>query len=582
MDTHKENLLASLTLPNIFKHFGVEIKTTGSGTTLKYQCPFHGDKTPSLQDNEGKHTAHCYGCGYHSDYLGVIAKFEGYDNDRDFSKVLKIAEEITGISAPTNGDRRKISKKSEYRSVKRISRPGERPLTDLGNSERIIDYCSPDLLNCSEFNSWLAWDGTRYEKSEEKALEIAKKMPKKIYAEASKVAGKEKRQAFADHAVRSESYPKIKAALSLARSCPEVLIKSELLDADIYALNVANGTLDLKTGELRPHSREDLITKLCPTQFDDRATCERWITFQNEVSGGNKDVIRFKQKILGYSLTGDVSERILVMLFGPGANGKSTEVEVVRHVLGDDYAQRTPADTLIKRQQQGIPNNIARLKGARFVTASETDEGSRFNESLIKDLTGNEKISARFLHGEFFDFRPQCKIFLSTNHKPIIKGSDKAIWDRIRVIPFSVTIPEERQDKHLLDKLKEEASGILTWMVAGCLAWQHEGLVTPDAVKNAVEGYRSDMDVIGRFLTESCRTVEDIPTDEALQVKVQSKVLYGAYKKWCEQCGEYAISQKKLSLRLQERGIQKTKGAGNKTFWLGLELEGEFTQETLP
>ena len=229
---------------------------------------------------------------------------------------------------------------------------------------------------------------------------------------------------------------------------------------------------------------------------------------------------------------------------------------------------RTPTDTLLTKRDGNIPNDVARLKGARFVTASESEEGKRLGEAFIKDVTGGDVISARFMRAEWFDFKPECKLWLATNHKPVIRGTDKAIWDRIRLIPFMVSIPEAEQDKQLLAKLRDELPGILRWAIEGCLTWQQQGLGAPSAVQVATEGYREEMDVLGRFIEECCIVQ---PTATA-----KSSDLYAAYTKWCERNGEYPVTHKAFSMRLGERGFGK-KHQNTGWWWHGIGLVTDVT-----
>lgn len=225
----------------------------------------------------------------------------------------------------------------------------------------------------------------------------------------------------------------------------------------------------------------------------------------------------------------------MFILHGTGRNGKSTLLEVVRALLGD-YAMRTPTSTLMTKRGEGIPNDIARLKGARFVSASESEDGRRLAESLIKDLTGGDTISARFLRAEFFDFRPEFKVFLATNHKPGIRGTDDGIWDRVRLIPFDVRILDDQLDPHLLSKLTKELPGILNWAIRGCLDWQSDGLGMPPVVAEATEAYRSEQGVLAMFIIDRCVVHP--------RASCGATTLYAAYKEWCEETGEWTAPQR--------------------------------------
>jgi putative DNA primase/helicase len=436
--------------------------------------------------------------------------------------------------------------------------------TEFGNAERFFELNRGNLRYCREWHSWLCWTGICWEKSWDRPQELAKSMVRSIYREAADCEDPDFRDELLRHARKSETAARIDAALKLATSTPGVPVKSEHLDADPYLLNVNNGTVNLQTGKISDHDKAQLLTKVAPVKFDPDADCPQWRAFLNTIFAGNQDVIDFMQNALGYSITGDVRERCLFILHGMGANGKSTLLDVVSYVLGQDYATKTPTETLLAKPVGSIPNDVARLKGLRFVTASEADEGRRLDEARIKDLTGNEAITARFMRAEFFTFMPQFKLWLATNHKPVITGTDKAIWDRIRLIPFDVRIPEDQQDKGLADRLKAESSGILNWLLEGCRHWTSHGLTSPKEVMGAVNDYQAEMDVVGRFLDEKCRKVK--------AHRVQCGGLYAALKDWLEVNGEGRMSQKQFSTRMLEKGFEKSNVSGGKQYWLDIAM----------
>ena len=265
-------------------------------------------------------------------------------------------------------------------------------------------------------------------------------------------------------------------------------------------------------------------------------------------------------------MTGDTSEQCLFLLHGLGANGKSTFIDVVSMLLGD-YSQGADFETFLIHKNETIRNDLARMTGRRFISAIESEGERRLAEVLIKQLTGGDTITARFLFGEYFDFKPTFKIWLAANHKPNIKGTDYAIWRRIKLIPFNITIPEDKRilKTKLMEMFSKELPGILVWAVQGCLEWQRSGLQTPEEVKVATNSYREEMDSIGAFLGEFC-----ILTPE---VRSKASDLYGVYKKWCEAGGEYALSQRGFGLRLTERGLERVKSSGN--FWKGVGIKTE-------
>ncbi len=281
---------------------------------------------------------------------------------------------------------------------------------------------------------------------------------------------------------------------------------------------------------------------------------------------GDAELVTFLQRAAGYSLTGSTREQCLFVLYGTGANGKSSLLDTLRLLLGD-YAQQTESKTFTEKKQDSISNDIARLKGARLVAASETESGGRLAESLVKQMTGGEPLTARFLHQEFFEFRPEFKVWLGTNHKPVIKGSDNAIWRRIRLIPFDVTIPPAERDKDLLFKLREELPGILAWAVRGCADWLRNGLSEPESVMSATSAYRDEMDVLGPFFSECCHFTHI--------AKTSASELYRAYGGWVERFGEKPMSQRSFGMSLSERGLSRSKNSAGLVFWSGIGLGKE-------
>jgi putative DNA primase/helicase len=351
----------------------------------------------------------------------------------------------------------------------------------------------------------------------------------------------------------------------LAAKEPGIPITPEELDSDDWVFNCANYTLNLKTGDVYPHRRSDFITKRAPISIDAKATAPIWNEVLKRCFDGNTNLISFLQRVFGYSLTGSTREQCLFFFYGLGANGKTTILETIRSMMGD-YARQTDFSTfLLKQNDGGARNDLAALKGSRFVSGAEVDSGKKLAEVLVKQITGQDCITARFLHQEFFEFRPTFKLFLAANHKPIIRGTDYAIWRRIKLVPFTVTIPEDEQDPDLLTKLKAELPGIFNWTVQGCAEWQESGLKTPDEVKLAVKGYQEEMDLLGAFFKDCCCFSADAETP--------TKVLRKGYESWCEKNGEEAITPHKMAQRLRERGCESAQlGASRERGWKGVRL----------
>ena len=353
------------------------------------------------------------------------------------------------------------------------------PCTDTGNAERFVARHGHDFVYCHPMKSWLRWDSKRW--SQDKTGQVVPQIiatMRSIYAEAADSDTAEERRKLSAWAITSESGNRIAAAERLARDIHSVDIT--LLDGagTKYLLNVNNGTIDLRTGQLRDHDRSDLITKLAPVDFDPAARRPRWDAFVQWLMCGDEDLAATLQQAAGYTLTGDVSERIFFMLYGDGANGKGTFIEMIRDLLGDYYVL-TPTHTWLKQRHAGnsATSDLAALKGARFVVANEGEDGDILSTARIKQFVGGgDTITARFLYQEAFSFRPEGKLWYITNCTPEVSATDTALWDRLRVLPFLNRVTDDQRDGHLHDRLMLELSGILNWALAGCSAWQASGL----------------------------------------------------------------------------------------------------------
>jgi P4 family phage/plasmid primase-like protien len=444
--------------------------------------------------------------------------------------------------------------------------------TDLGNAERLVYRHGQDIRYSKVFGKWYIWDGKRWnEDRTDQMKQLAKDTVRNIYKEAYEEEDADKRKLLSEHAKRSESRARIEAMISLAES--EVPVLPEEMDRDIWLFNCQNGVIDLKTGDLLPHKREYMMTKISPVTYDPNAKCPTWIQFLEDImqdENGNikHELIDFLQKAIGYSLTGDTSEQVVFFLYGTGRNGKSTFVNTIREIFGD-YGKQTNADTFTVKRSDRINNDIAALKGARFVAATESEEGARLAESLMKQVTGGDPIAARFLYQEQFEYVPQYKIFFTTNHKPVIRGGDEGIWRRIRLIPFTVAIPLEKIDRNLPQKLRAEMPGILRWAVEGCLKWQQEGLGNPKEVQEATQGYKEEMDTLGNFIKENCVIVPS--------AKCVVSELYKKYTEWCEDNGEYVLSRTKFNRKIEERGFKKERSTGGNYYFFGIGLRRDDT-----
>jgi putative DNA primase/helicase len=434
----------------------------------------------------------------------------------------------------------------------------ESQCTDTMNATRFARQHGEGLRYVSGWG-WMVYDSTRWQRDETgAAMRRAKRTARSIYTEAGNTDDAEQAKRLAAWATASLSRNRLDAMQALAQS--ELPARTDAFDKDPMLLNVTNGTLSLQTLELRPHRAGDQITHIAGAPYDPAARCPLWLKFLDRIMDHDQDMIAFLQRMAGYSLTGNTTEHAFFFLYGTGRNGKSTFTETLSAALGD-YAGRVRSDTLLTKRDSAIPNDLASLSGARMVIASELPEGRRLDEPLIKDLTGGDTVKVRFLHREYFEFRPQAKILIFGNHRPTVKGTDEGMWSRVRLVPFTVTIPEAERNPKLAVELRGELAGIMAWAVAGCKAWQAGGLKPPAKVKAATAAYRGDQDTLAQFLTEVC-VMEP-------QAKIKSSVLYDMYKAWAAQD---AMTQNEFGRRLSERGIERDRATGGHRLWKGIRL----------
>ena len=443
-------------------------------------------------------------------------------------------------------------------------------LTDTGNAERMVARLGNIFRYVPKWSKWIIWDGTRWEIDENAGIsQLAKETTRGLYQETFHEEDEAFRKKITAHAMKSESDASRRNMLNLTKSEPGVPVEHNHLDVDIWSLNTKSGTVDLRTGGLRPHRPEDLFTKRVDVPFEMGAKAPRWEAFLAEVMSPHPEVIPYLKRVLGYSLTGSTREEAMFIFYGTGANGKSKFLETLRALLGV-YCSQTPTETLLVKREWGIPNDVARLQGIRVVTAVETEDGKRLAEARVKALTGGDTITARFLHQEFFEFTPQFKLYLAVNHKPVIRGTDPGLWRRINLIPFEVTFPEDRRDRDLLEKLKAELPGILAWAVEGCLEWQKDGLKAPDTVKMATQSYKDEMDVVGDFIAECCVLYPNaISTAEELRRR---------YEEWGKANDGPKLTPRYLAARWAEHGAISKKGTGGVRVWQGIGLRVEGVQ----
>jgi len=440
--------------------------------------------------------------------------------------------------------------------------------SDSGNARRfVLDYAG-DVRYVKTWGLWFIFDAESggYRPDTTGAIVVlAMATAAQIYYETPLLDGADKQRQRSRHAILSQNERALRSMLSLASAQPEIAATEADFDTEPDLLCCPNGIVELSTGILLPPGERRLISKRAGAPYDPDARCPAFLDFLADITGGSSELFDFLQVAIGYTLTGRVREQCLFLAVGAGSNGKTTLYEVLLNLLGE-YGCRTPAETLLISRvgSEGVPNDVARLVGARLVVATELEQGRRLAEAKVKELTGGDMLVGRFMRGEFFQFRPQFKLWLSGNHLPRIQGADGGIWRRIRLLPFNVVIPDCRKDLGLPEKLRNELPGILAWAVCGAVRWYAEGLRAPAEVVAASDGYRQSEDILGQFIAERCAV--DVEGVESL------KSLTNAFNAWAEVNGERKVSSRNLGARLDERGLSKRRGTGNVVVVPGIRL----------
>ena len=446
-----------------------------------------------------------------------------------------------------------------------LRNPGRQPgwpLTDLGNAERMASRYGQVLKHVRPWRKWLVWNGQLWQPDDlGQVAAMAKMTMRKIYEEAAATTDKDERERIGKYALRCEASARIEAMMKLVWSEPRIPILPVDLDPDPWLFNCRNGTINLKTGALQPHDRSNMITRMAPVDYDYEAKSSVWESFLKDILP-DEQLKRFVQRLFGIALTGSTSEQILPIFWGSGANGKSTILGAFRDMLGSGYAIMAPPNLLFVRQGESHPTERACLFGKRLVIDMESAEEKQLNEALVKQLTGSDAIEARRMREDFWSFNPSHTLILATNHRPVIQETKNAIWRRVKLVPFTVEIPEGLQIKDLAEQLKEEYSAILAWAVKGCLEWQRDGLMTPAAVEQATSEYRKDQDTLSLFFAEECIL--------SPSVSCKASRLYGTFKAFAERCGEKVPSQRVFGGWLTERAFKKY--TNNGTWYSGIDL----------
>jgi len=441
------------------------------------------------------------------------------------------------------------------------------PMTDVGNAERLAYYMNGKSVFDERIQCWRHYNGGKWvlDNKGKHIHRAAFRIVRKIrHDEARQCRNSTIEKKLIAHSIAAESRIKVEAMIALVQFMPG-MSRTEF-DADKYLFNCQNGTIELKTGTLREHRASDYITRSSPVAYDPNADCSTWTKFLCETLQGDQEMIRFIKKDVGYCLSGDTSEEILNLLHGPEGTGKSTFMEGGKSALGD-YAKTCDFETFLKQKDSGRPrNDLAGLAGARLVSSCEVEEGKALAENIIKNVTGGDTISARFLFKEFFEYEPQFKLWLVCNHAPKVDAQDGAMWRHILRIPFTLIVPKEKRDKRLKTMLKDPAIGgvqILKWAVEGFLLWQAEGLQIPAVVEQATADYRKSCDYLSDFFTEVC----DVTNPMAW---MSTAHLFNAYRIYCENNEiKHTMNQISFSRKLESRGLKQQKQGGIRG-WQGI------------
>ncbi|MEX0741472.1 MAG: phage/plasmid primase, P4 family, partial [Phycisphaeraceae bacterium] len=439
------------------------------------------------------------------------------------------------------------------------------------NAERFTDQHLSRLRYCWAKGDWLAWTGTHWADDatgdvHRRAAETARS----IYREAADASDSDRRERLGKWAIASESRSRLDAMIALARAADGIAIGADELDRQDWLFNCQNVAIDLKTGRPRDHNPADLITRCAPVKFDPAATAPIFHGFLRRIFSEDDELITFVQRVLGMCLTGDVREQFLFICHGQGANGKSVLLDTIAGIMGD-YCGAAAPDLLVAKKHGEHPTELADLQGRRLVVASETEAGAAWRLQLIKRLTGDATIKARKMRQDFYEFARTHKLLVVTNSKPRVVEDSEAVWRRMRLIPFSVVIPPDERDPHLLDRLKAEASGILNWLVEGCGAWQVGGLQTPPAVLAATAEYRDESDPLKDFISDRC---ELDPEAQILTAELRR-----AYEAHCEENGAKPLGKMRFAEALGRHGCHGGKNWQGR-IWKGVTLSDSATMTT--
>ncbi len=439
-------------------------------------------------------------------------------------------------------------------------------LTDASNAERLAREHGENVRYVNKWKQWIIWDGQRWRIDESGAIyRLAIQTVRNMRHEAAQLATDAARELLWKHAKSSEARNRLDAMVALAQKVLPIPLDYGELNADAWLLNFDNGTMDLRTGELREHRREDFITKIVPHAYPTTdVQSDLWQRFIERIFDHDAELVAFVQRLFGYALVGEQIEHIFPVLWGGGQNGKSTLVNAILDAVGNEYTMQLGQEYLMQSKHSRHSTEVMDLYQMRLAVSAETEEGARLNEARVKHQTGGGKIRGRRLYQESWEYSPTHTLFIETNHKPRIVGTDVGIWRRVHLIPFTVRIPDEEKDSGLGEKLKREAPVIVRWLVEGCLAWQCSGLNPPESVLAATAKYREESDLFGAFIREHCDLGPDF--------KERARDLYSTYTDNARQRGEFPLATNRVEERLDKMGVYKRR-VEQGFFYFGIRLK---------
>ena len=437
---------------------------------------------------------------------------------------------------------------------------------DTGNALRFRD-ANAGLIHYNHVDGcWIYWDGVRWASDENGEIKRrADKMLADMAKDLKEMQDDPAYNAYKKHLSRSRSHRGKEGFIAEARHLEGVPVLPSEMDRAGNAFNVRNCLISLKTGKTAEHDKKYMISKLAPVTYDENAKCPRWDRFIEEITCGDKSLQLYLQRMIGYCMTAYTKEQCMFFLYGNGSNGKSVFVDTIAYMLGEYAASCQPETVMMRDRNNTARGDLARLKGARMVVTSEPNDGCRLDEGIVKQMTGGteNKLTARFLYGREFEFSPEFKIVMSTNYKPVIKGTDNGIWRRVRLIPFTAEFTKENRDPQLTEKLRRELPGILNWAIAGAVGWCKEGLPPCAIIDEAGQEYRSEMDRVQQFLDDCTTRSESSST--------QASTLYKCYKAWCSEQGDrFPVGSTKFFMELKRRFKSRKTEAYNE--YIGIKI----------